>query len=455
MTNFKLILNINMLKIPPHSIEAEQSVLWSLLIDKDWFLIISDLLSKEDFYDEKNAKIYEVMLELYTKNKPIDLITTKERLDDKWLLEWIWGIWYLIELTEIVPTSSNIYEYAQIVKNKAVNRKLIKAWNEIILYWYDEEKHINELLEKSEKSIFQVTQVFIKNKLVHIADIIESRYEEFAEIHENPESVKDHRLYTWYNNLDNTLWWLKWWDMVILAARPSMWKTAFALNLAQNIWFKWKNVAIFSLEMSKEQLTDRLIASSIWVNSWKLAKWELEDEEFARLWEALEKLSEANIYIDDSAWWNLTDLKSKARRLKMESGLDLIIIDYLQLMSNWNSLNRVQEISEISRWIKSLARELSVPIIALSQLSRAVESRMDKHPVLSDLRESWSIEQDADIVMMLYREEYYDEFTDRKWVVDIWVKKNRNGPVWTIELMFDRTNQRFIEIEKNLREEDY
>lgn len=444
-----------MLKIPPHSIEAEQSVLWSLLIDKDGFLIISDLLSKEDFYDEKNAKIYEVMLELYTKNKPIDLITVKERLDDKSLLDGIWWIWYLIELTEIVPTSSNIFEYAQIVKNKAVNRKLIKAWNEIILQGYDEEKHINELLEKAEKSIFQVTQVFIKNKLVHIADIIESRYEEFAEIHENPDSVKNHRLYTWYKNLDNTLWGLKWWDMVILAARPSMWKTAFSLNLAQNIWFNGKNVAIFSLEMSKEQLTDRLIASSIWVNSWKLAKWELEDDEFSKLWEALEKLSEANIYIDDSAWGNLTDLKSKARRLKMESWLDLIIIDYLQLMSNWNSLNRVQEISEISRWIKSLARELNVPIIALSQLSRAVESRMDKKPILSDLRESWSIEQDADIVMMLYREEYYDEFTDRKWITDIWIKKNRNWPVWTVELMFDRTNQRFYEIEKNLREDDY
>jgi len=442
-----------MLKIPPHSIEAEQSVLWSLLIDKDWFLVISDLLTFEDFYDDRNSKIYEVMLELYTKNKPIDIITVKERLDDKWLLDSLWGLSYIIELTEIVPTSSNIYEYAQIVKNKSVNRKLIKTWNEIILYWYDEEKNINELLEKSEKSLFRVTQVFIKNKLVHIADILESRFEEFAEVHENPESVKNHRLYTWFKNLDNTLWGLKWWDMVILAARPSMWKTAFSLSLAQNIWFDGKNVAIFSLEMSKEQLTDRLIASTIWVNSWKLAKWELEDEDFAKLWEAMEKLSAANIYIDDSAWGNLLDLKSKARRLKMEAWLDLIVIDYLQLMSNWNSLNRVQEISEISRWIKSLARELSVPIIALSQLSRAVESRMDKKPVLSDLRESWSIEQDADIVMMLYREDYYDEFSDRKWITDIAIRKNRNGPTGWIELMFDRTNQRFFEIEKNIKEE--
>lgn len=444
-----------MLKIPPHSMEAEQSVLWSLLIDKDWFLVISDLLTKEDFYDDKNAKIYEIMQELYTKSKPIDIITVKDRLQDRWYLDDIWGLNYIVELTEIVPTSSNIYEYAQIVKNKAVNRKLIKTWNEIILNWYNEEKNINELLEASEKSLFAVTQVFIKNKLVHLRDILDSRFEEFAEVHENPESVKSHRLYTWFKNLDNTLWGLKWWDMVILAARPSMWKTAFSLNLAQNIWFNWKNVAIFSLEMSKEQLTDRMISSSIWINSWKLAKWELEDDEFARLWEAMEKLSKANIYIDDSAWWSLTDLKSKSRRLKMEAWLDLIVIDYLQLMSNWNSLNRVQEISEISRWIKSLARELNVPIIALSQLSRAVESRTDKKPILSDLRESWSIEQDADIVMMLYREEYYDEFTDKKWVTDIAVRKNRNWPVWTVELMFDKSNQKFYEIENWLKEDDY
>lgn len=442
-----------MLKIPPHSLEAEQSVLWSLLIDKDWFLVISDFLSKEDFYDDRNAKIYETMLELYMKNKPIDIITVKERLDDKKILDEVWWLPYIIELTEIVPTSSNIFEYATIVKNKSINRKLIKAWNEIILNWYDEEKNINELLEKSEKALFSVTQVFIKNKFVHISDILESRFEEFAEIHENPETVKQHRLYTWFKSLDEKLWGLKGWDMVILAARPSMWKTAFSLNVAQNVGFSGKNVAIFSLEMSKEQLTDRMIASSIWINSWKLAKGELEDEEFSKLGEAMEKLSSANIYIDDSPFWNLVDLKSKARRLKMEAWLDLIIIDYLQLMSNWNSLNRVQEISEISRWIKSLARELSVPIIALSQLSRAVESRTDKRPILSDLRESWSIEQDADIVMMLYREEYYDEFTERKWITDITIKKNRNWPTWNVELMFDRTNQRFFEIETNLKKD--
>lgn len=441
-----------MLKIPPKAYEPEQSVLWSLLIDKDWFIIIWDLLSREDFYDESNSMIYEVMFDLYKLSKPIDIITVKEKLDDKKLLDKVWWISYLTELTEIVPTTANIFEYAQIVKNKSVLRKLIRSWNEIVSFGYDEEALINELLEKSEKSLFSVTQTFIKNKLVHIKEILTKRYEEFAEIHENPELIKEHRLQLWFKDLDHKLTWLKWWDMAILAARPSMWKTAFALNIAQNIWFKNRSIAIFSLEMSKEQLTDRMVSSAIWVDSWKLAKWELEDEEFAKIWEAMEKLSQANVYIDDSAWWSLVDLKSKARRLKMESGLDIVIIDYLQLMTSWNSLNRVQEVSEISRWIKSLARELDVPIIALSQLSRAVESRPDKRPVLSDLRESWSIEQDADIVMMMYREDYYDEFSEKKWVTDIFIRKNRNGPIWAVELMFNRNNQKFLEIEKNISE---
>ncbi len=439
-----------MLKIPPHSQEAEKSVLWSLLIDKDWFIIIWDLLKVEDFYDDANAIIYNSMFDLYKNHRPIDIITVKEKLDDRKLLDKVWWIVYLTELIDIVPTTANIYEYAQIVKNKAVLRRLIKWWNDIISYWYDEASTINELLEKSEKSLFDITQVFIKNKLVHINEILTQRYEEFAEVHENPSMIKNHRLQLWYKWLDFKLGWLKWWDLAIIAARPSMWKTALCLNIAQNMWLRWKSIAIFSLEMSKEQLTDRMISSAMWIDSWKLAKWELEDEEFSRIWEAMEKLSEANIYIDDSAWWSLMDLKSKARRLKMENWLDMIIIDYLQLMSTWNTFNRVQEISEISRGIKTLARDLNIPIIALSQLSRAVESRPDKRPILSDLRESGSIEQDADIVMMMYREEYYDEFTDKKWLTEIFIRKNRNGPTWTAELMFEKKHQRFLELEKNI-----
>jgi len=437
-----------MIKVPPHSLEAEQSVLWSLLIDKDGFITISDILTHEDFYDESNSMIFEIMFNLYKQNKPIDLITVKDKLADKKLLDKIGWMSYLTELTEIVPTTANIFQYATTVKNKSVLRRLIRTWNEIIWFWYSEDEKLNELLEKSEKALFSVTQTFIRNKLVHINEILTWRYEEFAEVHENPDSIKENRIFTGFPSLDWKLWWMKAWDMVVLAARPSMWKTAFALNLAQNIWYDKKNVAIFSLEMSKEQLTDRMIASAMWINSWKLAKWELEDEEFMKIWDAMEKLSQANIYIDDTAWWNLTDLKSKCRRLKMESGLDLIIIDYLQLMSNWNSMNRVQEISEISRWIKALARELNCPIIALSQLSRQLESRPDKRPIMSDLRESWAIEQDADIIMMLYREEYYDEFTERKWVTDILIRKNRSGPIWNIELMFQKDNQKFEEIQR-------
>jgi replicative DNA helicase len=443
-----------MIKVPPHSIEAEQSVLWSLLIDKDGFLVIWDIVEAHDFYLEAHGIIFEAMLELYKYNRPIDLITIREKLSDKWNLEKIGGVTYLTELVEIVPTSANIFEYAQIVKNKSVHRRLVKSGNDIISLWYDESNPIGELLEKAEKNLFNVTQVFIRNKLVHINEILAQRYEEFAEIHENPELITKHRVQVGFRDLDYKLSGLKWGDMVVLAARPSMGKTAFSLNIAQNIGFKWKNVAIFSLEMSKEQLTDRMISAAIWVDSWKLAKWELEDEEFARIGEAMESLSAANIYIDDSAWGSLMDLKSKARRLKMQSGLDIIIIDYIQLMTNGNSLNRVQEVSEISRGIKSLARELDVPIIALSQLSRAVESRPDKRPILSDLRESGSIEQDADIVMMMYREEYYDEFTEKKWVTEIFIRKNRNGPTGNIELMFQKDRQKFISKETTLQYQD-
>ncbi len=441
-----------MLKIPPHSLEAEQSVLWSILIDKDCFITIWEILKSEDFYSDINVIIFDIMFNLYKSNKPIDLITVKEKLDDAKMLEKVWWIIYLSELTEIVPTTSNIFEYAQIVKNKSVLRKLLKAWNEILWLWYNENESLTKLLEKAEKSIFEVTQTFIRNKLVHINEILNWRYEEFSEIHENPELVKEHRLQIGFSGLDDKLG-LKWWDMVILAARPSMWKTALSLNIAQNVWFQGKNVAIFSLEMSKEQLTDRMIASAMEINSWKLAKWELEDHEFAKIGEAMEMLSWSNIYIDDTAGWNLWDLKSKCRRLQMESWINLIIIDYLQLMTNGNSMNRVQEVSEISRWIKELARELNVPIIALSQLSRTLESRPDKRPIMSDLRESGSIEQDADIIMMLYREEYYDEFTDRKGITDILIRKNRNWPIWNTELMFHKHNQKFVQIERNMQSE--
>jgi replicative DNA helicase len=434
-------------KILPHSLEAEQGVLGSILLDKDGIIQISSLITPADFYDGKNALVFEVMLDLFLKNRPIDLLTVREKLDDRKKLEEVGGNAYLIALTESIFTSANIYQYGQIVKTKSVLRKLIKAGNEILLFGYDEEADINKLLEKSEQALFTVTQTFIQNKLVHIKDIINLRYEEFAEIHANPEHANIGLVQSGFTGLDNKIGGFKPGDMVIIAARPSMGKTALVLNIAQSVAEAGKNVAIFSLEMSKEQLTDRLICATMGIDSWKLQKWLLEDEEFARMGDALERLSRANIYIDDSPMGNLMEIKSKARRLKLESGIDFLVIDYLQLMSGGNPMNRVQEISDISRGIKSLARELQVPIIALSQLSRAVESRTTKEPILSDLRESGSIEQDADVVMMIYREDYYDEFTENKGVTNIFIRKNRNGPVGQVDLKFEKKYQKFYDVD--------
>jgi replicative DNA helicase len=437
------------LTTPPHSIEAERWVLGSILIDKDGIIDVANILTPEDFYDPAHGIVYAAIIDLFARNRPIDSITVREVIDDQKKLESIGGNMFLAELMSSVFTSANIFQYAQIVKNKSVLRKLIKAGNDIIMNGYDESRETTELLEKSEKSLFGVTQTFIQNKLVPIRDILNSRYEEFAAIHADPEIFERNSISTGYKKLDYNLTGFKRGDLTILAARPSMGKTAMALNFAQNVAAKWRNVAIFSLEMSKEQLTDRLIAAAMAVDSWKLQKWKLDEDEFARMGDALETLSRSKIYIDDSpAGAGLMEIKSKARRLKMESGLDLVVIDYLQLMSNGNTLNRVQEISEISRGLKSLARELDVPVIALSQLSRAVEARPDKRPIMSDLRESGSIEQDADVILMLYRDDYYNEFSESAGVTSIFIRKNRNGPIGQVDLKFEKQHQKFYELDK-------
>lgn len=441
-------------KVPPHSVEAERGVLGSILIDKDGIIQVSGLLAPGDFYDNAHALVYETMLNLFSANRPIDLLTVREHLDDRGKLDSAGGNAYLLELSNSIFTSSNIYQYGQIVKHKSVLRRLIKAGSDILAYGYDEESDLNVLLEKGEQALFTVTQTFIQNKLVHIKDIVNLRYEEFAEIHVNPSYGKEGAINTGFTGIDGKLGGLKPGDMVILAARPSMGKTALTLNFCLNVAETGKNVAIFSLEMSKEQLTDRMIAATMGVDSWKLHKGELEDEEFAKMGDALERLSRSNIYIDDSPGGNLMEIKSKARRLKMESGVDFLVIDYLQLMGGNNPMNRVQEISEISRGIKSLARELQVPVLALSQLSRAVESRTTKEPILSDLRESGSIEQDADVVMMLYREDYYDEFTENKGITNVFVRKNRNGPVGQADLKFEKKFQKFYDVETSREYEE-
>lgn len=442
--------------IPPHNKEAEQSVLGSILIDKDAIVKIVDLLESTDFYYDTHRLVYEAMIDLYSRHDPIDLLTLANLLEERKTLDSIGGPAYLAELTSIVPTATHVYKYAQIVKNKATLRKMIRAGNVIAGCGYDEDENIENLLETAEKEVFGLTQTFMKEKFVHIREILNKRFEEFSALHIADEKDKVKGIPTGYKSLDSILSGLQPSDLIILAARPSMGKTALSLSLVQKIAIeasKNRTVGIFSLEMSKEQLVDRLFCSILGVDSWKLQHGKLDDKDFQNMGSAMDLLNKAPIFIDDSVGMSIAELKAKARRLQMEHGLDLIIVDYLQLMSTGNNAysgNRVQEISEISRSLKALGRELRIPIIALSQLSRAVELRNPKIPQLSDLRESGSIEQDADIVLMLYRKDYYEEnlTEEETGVTDVFIRKHRNGPVGKISLRFDKAQMRFYDIDK-------
>ncbi len=441
-------------KVPPHAIEAERGVLGSLLIDKDALLKVADLLAAENFYDPRHVLIFAAALELFQSHAPIDLLTVSQKLADQKKLKNVGGRAYLAELTEEVPTSSHIFEYARIVKQKATLRKLLQSGQEIAGLALDEDSESNTLLEKAEQSLFQVTQNLIKDKFVHIKEILNQRFDEFSELHDAEDKDLLRGVPTGFKAIDHLLSGLKPADMVVLAARPSMGKTAFALGISQNSALKFgKSVGFLSLEMSKEQLVDRMFASLLGVDSWRLHKGALTDEEFGRIGGVMDELAQANIFIDDSVGSSITEVRAKARRLQMEYGLDMLVIDYLQLMTTENAAyagNRVQEISEISRSLKALARELKIPIVALSQLSRAVENRPGKIPQLADLRESGAIEQDADIVMMMYREDYYEEDSDRPGITDIYIRKNRNGPTGRAELMFKKEQLRFFDIDKKI-----
>lgn len=438
------------LQVPPYSEQAEKAVLGSVLIDQRSLVKVADFLKSEDFYFEKHGIIYQNFLELFNEHTPIDLMTLSSRLSDKKFLEAVGGAAYLASLGEEVPTSSHVYEYATIVKTKSTLRNLISAGELIKSLGYQENEKIDDLLDRAEQTIFQVTQTLIVNTFYHVKDILSQRYEEFALVHEEKDPDKIAGIKSGFRDLDNLMNGFKPAELIVIAGRPSMGKTAFALSIAQNVALKFqKTVAIFSLEMSKEQLVDRMFASLLMVDSWKLKKGMLDDEDFARIGSVMDDLSKANIFIDDSLGNSITELRSKIRRLKMEKGLDLVIIDYLQLMSlGGNINNRVQEISEISRSLKQISREVHVPLIALSQLSRAVEGRPDKRPQLSDLRESGAIEQDADAVLMIYREDYYDPDTDRKGIADILIRKHRNGPIGRVELLFKSEQTRFYDIDR-------
>jgi replicative DNA helicase len=436
----------------PHSVEAEKTVLGALLLDPEAIVKVDDLLKPDDFYDPTFRVIYQAISELHQQHEPIDFVTVSAKLADNKKIQDIGGSAFLAELAGVVPTSSHIFQYAQIVKTKAVHRRIIEAGQKISGLGYEIERPVAELLDEVEKTIFAISNTFIKEKFMHIREVLDARYEKFAEMHESKDDTAVKGVPSGFKGLDNKLSGFQPSDLIILAGRPSMGKTALALNIAQNAAIKGgKSVGIFSLEMSKEQLVDRLFASMLGVDSWKLQRGQLDDSDFQNMGPIMDELSKANIFIDDSVASSLPELRAKARRLQMEHGLDMIVIDYLQLMSTGNDHyvgNRVQEISEISRTLKQIGRELRVPILALSQLSRAVETRPGNIPQLSDLRDSGSIEQDADVVLMLYREDYYEEDSDRPGMTDIYVRKHRNGPTGRVELHFKREQMRFYDVDK-------
>ncbi|HAU39381.1 TPA: replicative DNA helicase [Candidatus Peregrinibacteria bacterium] len=444
-------------KIPPHNIEAEKSVLGSILLDKDSIIKVADMLEPDDFYYDNHKAIYKAILELFAKRIPIDILTLSTYLKDNSLLDIIGGNVYLTEMVNEVITVSHIVQYAVIVKQKSTLRKLIKSGQEISALGFDETEDIDELVESAEKSVFSVSKTFLRNKFVHIKDILAQTYEKISDLHDPDAKEKYRGIPTGFSHLDNMLSGLQPSDLLVLAARPSMGKTSLALNIAQNVAKTGKSVGIISLEMSKEQLVERLFCALLAVDSWKMRTGRLTEEDFARIGSIMDELNQSKIFIDDSVGGSIAELRAKARRLQAEHGLDFLIIDYLQLMSlgkmSTSLTNRVQEISEISRSFKSLAREMRIPIMALSQLSRAVEQRPSKIPQLSDLRESGAIEQDADVVLMMYREDYYEEDTDRAGITDLYIRKHRNGPIGRIELMFKKEQMRFYNIEKKRTQE--
>jgi len=440
------------LEAQPHSTEAERTVLGALLLDPEAIIKVVDLLMPEDFYDPTYRSIYQSIHELYQQHEPIDFITVTNKLADNKKIQDIGGSAFLAEIAADVPTSSHIYQYAQIVKTKSVHRRIIEAGQKITGLGYEVERSIPELLDEVEKTIFKITNTFLKDKFVHIREILNARYERFAELHESDDESVVKGVPTGFHALDVKFSGLQSSDLIILAARPSMGKTSLALNIAMNAAVRsHKTIGVFSLEMSKEQLVDRLFASTLGVDSWKLQRGKLDDSDFQNMGPIMDELNKANIFIDDSVVSSIPELRAKARRLQMEHGLDLLIIDYIQLMSTGGSHyfgNRVQEISEISRSLKQLGRELHIPILALSQLSRAVENRPGNIPQLSDLRESGSLEQDADIVLMMYREDYYEEDSDRPGITDLYIRKHRNGPTGRVELLFKKEQMRFYDVDK-------
>ncbi len=442
---------ISNIKIPPQDIEAEKSLLGSLMLDKEAITKIADTLRMEDLYKRSHQHIYQVIEDLFTKGDPIDLISVASKLKERNQLENIGGTTYLTELINTVPTASHVLTYAKIVQKKRILRDLIEAGTDISLMGYKEEEEADQLLDTAERRIFGITQKNLTQSFLPIKPYLEEAFERIDKISKQRGALRG--VSTGFNSLDSVLSGLQKSDLVILAARPSMGKSSLALDIAKNVALKEKlPVGIFSLEMSKDQLIDRLISSESNIDSWKIRQGMLssegENNDFVCIQHALGVLSEAPIFIDDASSCSVLQMRAMARRLQASHGLGLIVVDYLQLIEPNNKImNSVQQITEISRQLKGLARELNIPVLALSQLSRAVEQRTPKTPRLSDLRDSGSIEQDADVVLFIYREDVYQEESPRKGIADIIIAKHRNGPIGRVELFFDKQRACFRNIE--------
>lgn len=437
-------------KIPPQNLDAEKSLLGAVLIDEEVLADASQHVKAKDFYDKNHGQIYGAMMRLYEKHKPVDLLTLTDELKKKDELEMIGGSTYLTELTNHVPTAAHAEAYAQMVAETAVRRRLIKASGEISEMGFDEDTTTQELLEKAEAELFSVSDQSLKQDLTSLESILTDSFDRLEELHRNKGALRGIR--TGYRDLDNMTAGLQRSDLIILAARPAMGKTTLVTNLAYNVaTIAREPVLFFSLEMSKEQLVDRMLSDASGVDSWNIRTGNLSDEDFSKLSEAMGEMAEAPIFIDDTPGLSVLEMRTKARRASHDQPLGLIIVDYLQLMqSNGNhNGNRVQEVSEISRGLKLIARELNVPLIALSQLSRSVESRTPPIPQLSDLRESGSIEQDADIVSFIYRPGYYEpDNPEVENITELIIAKHRNGPVGKVGLYFHPERLRFMSLDK-------
>lgn len=436
-------------RIPPQNIESEQAVLGAIFLEPQSLTLASEILIPEDFYRGSHQRIYSAMLKLSDQGKAVDLITVTAELAASNILEDTGGVSYLSELASSVPTAANIEYYAKIVEEKSLLRRLIRTATGIAQDGYSREDEVEVLLSEAEKSILEVSQRKNAGAFHNIKDVLVRTYDNIEVMHNRKGDITG--IATGFAELDKMTAGFQRNDLIIVGARPSVGKTAFALNIAQNVATKTgENIAIFSLEMGAEQLVMRMLCAEGNIDAQRLRTGSLTDEDWGKLTMAMGSLSNAGIFIDDTPGVRITDIRSKCRRLKQEHGLGMILIDYLQLIlgSGRSGENRQQEVSEISRSLKQLARELQVPVIALSQLSRGVEQRQDKRPMMSDIRESGSIEQDADIVAFLYRDDYYDKESESKNIIEIIIAKQRNGPTGTVQLAFVKEYNKFVNLER-------